>query len=162
MQSGRESRALVFRGPVLIQAVVWLTIVGGAAVAVVALALMVQGQAGWTKGFYVVPVGLFLVIMGWLMFRMRVRVTPAGVDLRQFRRTLIPAADIRALVPRHVPGTVDMPRSAVTVIKMDWSEVRLDPTLAVGLNPDKVQARIQARIAAMNTALKLEPQTPAN
>lgn len=162
MQGGRDSQALVFRGPVWVQSLYWLVVVFGAAVAVVAPVLMIQGQPGWTAGFYVMPVGVFMVVMGWFGLRMRVRVSPAGVDLRQFRRTQIPAADIRALVSRHVPGAVDVPRSAVAVIKMDWSEVRLDPTLAVGLNPDKVEARIYARIKAMYAALQLEPQTQAN
>jgi hypothetical protein len=140
----------------------WLSLAAGAAVLTAAIVLLVQHGPQWSDGLVLGPLGVLIGAAACVGCRMRVMCDHDGVHLRAFRAIFIPASEVKALVVRPVPGSRGLARAMVAVIRWDGSEVRLDPTAATYVSPERLDARMRTLIQAMYEALGLVTPPPTS
>jgi hypothetical protein len=145
-----------------VQVLFWLILAAGAVTALLGLAALGTPGPGQGDGFFLIPVGVIMAILGWLGGRVRMRCDRDGVRLRMIRTTFVPAREVGSVRVRPVSGSPGLARAMIAVNRRDGSELRLEPTLTVRMSQASVDARLQMLTARITAVLGLESPTRPN
>lgn len=137
-------RALVIRPARWVRLLFWLVFAVSVLCILIGLSLGSVGQ--WGPGALLLVLGVLMSPVGWRGARSRVRVDHRGVLYSAFWNTFVPSAQIASLQVRPVRGAGRVDRAQVAVIRMDGSELRLDPTEVVRSGPDHKRVLAQTGV----------------